>query len=496
MHPSDSQLDALARGEGPAELAAHAQACERCGPVLRERRAVLGLLRELPEVEPSELEWKRVDRHVMEALDREQASRAGRRSVWVIAVPALAAAAACAVVGTKLVSMANHPDAPRIAPAQAAVALAMGGDAHTGRGGPELLEGDALDAAGGSIEVQTAPATGIALTAGAQARATRLRVGETEFTLSQGELLAEVKPLARGASFAVKAGDLTVHVVGTAFQVERLQGKVRVAVVHGRVRVDRAGQPNDELYVPGGSEALIPDGAVLGQVALTPIAGELAARFPLAFPDLQPDEVERQFGQAEIESEPAGATARLDGASRGVTPLTVLAPEGTHEVELNMPGHLPQKHPLKVSRTRAQATLALPAAVPVEEVAPEPPAPTPVPAPLPPPKGKPTTHAAAAPAPTVAPQVSYAEAFHTAAKSHQDEVEACYKKLDLPLARRIHVVLTIQPTGNVAPPVQVEEPGVDPAFVDCVNGAARGWSFPAPGRQYEVSIPYDLAPTR
>src|SRR6185437_9690690 len=138
-----------------------------------------------------------------------------------------------------------------VAPAQPAVALAMGGDAHTGRGGPELLEGDALDAASGSIEVQTAPATGIALAAGAKARASRLRVGETAFTLESGQLLAEVKPLARGASFSVKAGDLTVHVVGTAFLVERLSGKVRVAVVHGRVRVDREGQPNDALYVPG-----------------------------------------------------------------------------------------------------------------------------------------------------------------------------------------------------------------------------------------------------
>jgi len=79
LHPSDSQLDALARGEGPAELVAHAKSCERCGPLLRERRAVLGLLQELPDVEPSELEWKRIDRHVMDALDREQASRAGRR---------------------------------------------------------------------------------------------------------------------------------------------------------------------------------------------------------------------------------------------------------------------------------------------------------------------------------------------------------------------------------------------------------------------------------
>src|SRR6185437_16240081 len=101
-------------------------------------------------------------------------------------------------------------------------------------------------------------------------------------------------------------------------------------------------------------------GAVLAAVAVAPLPSDLDARFPLGFPDLSPDEVEHQFGQAEIESDPPGAEARLDGASRGVTPLNLLAPEGTHQVELRMPGHLPQKHSLKVSRTHAEATLAMP----------------------------------------------------------------------------------------------------------------------------------------
>jgi hypothetical protein len=495
LHPSDLELDALARGAGAPEVVAHVRACLQCGPALRQRRAVLGLLAELPEVEPSELEWKRIDRHVLEALDREQAARSGRRSAWVLAVPAVAAAAACAVVGLKLASLSRAPATVAVvAPAQPAVALALGGDAHTGRGGPEILEGDALDAARGSIEVQTAPATGVALLPGTRVRASRLRVGQTEFTLESGRLLAEVKPLKPGASFAVRAGDLTVHVVGTAFEVERSEGRVRVAVVHGRVRVDRAGQAG-ELFVPGGSQAEIPDGAALAEVTLAPLPGDLTSQFPLSFPELAPDDVERQFGQAEIESEPAGAQARLDGAARGVTPLTVLAAEGTHQVELNLPGHKPQQHSLRVSRTRAQTTLALPAAVPVERLEPVAPVPTPAPTPAPVAAPKKASKAAAAP-PAPAPQVSYAEAFHTAALTHQAEVQACYAKLNGDFARRLHLVLSIQATGQVAPPVQVEEPGVDPAFVDCVTGAARAWSFPPPGRSYEVSIPYDLAPGR
>ena len=492
MHPSEAKLDALARSELDASLEAHLAGCSACAARLRSRRAVFGLLAELPETEPSELEWKRIDRHVIEAIDVDVARRARRRSGWYMAVPAVAALAACALVGMKVWSVTHPPPAvAQVAPPQPAVALAFGGNAHTGRSGPEILEGDLLDAAGGTLEVQTAPATGIALAAGAQAQASRLRVGETELTLEKGELLAEVKPLAPGARFEVKASDLTVHVVGTAFLVARTAGAVRVAVVHGKVRVDRAGQES-ALFVSGGTEALIPDGAALAAIALSPIPGELAARFPLEFPDMEPDDVERQFGQAQIESEPAGADARLDGAARGITPLTLLASEGTHEVELRLAGHKPQRHVLHVSRTRAQTTLALAAAVPLEQVAAvAPPAPT-----LSPPavvrRGN-ARPAAVHPA-SPAPQQSYAEAFRNAAVTHQAEVQRCYAQQEGERARRLHLVLSIQPTGQVAPPVQVEEPGVAPEFVDCLTRAARTWSFPAPGRTYEVSIPYELQP--
>lgn len=489
MHPSSAELDTLARGTELPELMAHVAACPGCVAKLRERRALLGVLSELQPHEPSELEWKRVDRHVLEAMDRDIAARAKGRSAWFIAIPALAAVGACAVVGLKLLSM-SQPPVPQafVAPPMPAVALAEGGEARTGRSGPEILEGDLLDASRGTLQVQTAPATGIALSRGARARASRLRVGETGFTLEQGELLAEVKPLAPGAQFAVHAGDLTVHVVGTAFTVMREAGQVKVAVLHGRVRVDRAGKPG-EIFVPGGSAVAIPDGAALEGVALAPVEASLASRFPLGFPDLQPDEVERQYGQAEIESEPAGADARLDGASRGVTPLTVLAAEGTHQVELRLPGRAPQKHTLKVSRTRAQATISLP-------LAPEPVVAAPVapPAPVVQPPARSHKTPIAAPAQPV--QVSFAEALHSSAVSHRQEVQACYTQLNGELDRRLHLVFALQPTGAVAPPVRVEEPGVDPAFADCVTRAARTWSFPPPGREFEVSIPFDLTTPR
>lgn len=495
MHPSEPMVEALCRGEADAEAMAHVAGCAPCTARVRERRAVLGLLQALEPVEPSELEWKRIDRHVVEALEQQAARRAPPRAWVVVAMPALGALAALLVVALKLVAVARAPQPPAplaavVAPAQAAVALAIGGEAHTGRPGTEILEGDLLDAARGTLQVQTAAATGIDLAPGSRARATRLRVGQTAFALEQGTLRAEVRPLLAGASFTVRAGDLAVHVVGTQFLVAREAGFTRVAVIHGRVRVDREGA--DAVEVPAGSAVRIPDGAPLAALGLEQLATADASPFPLAFPALAPDEVERQFGQAEIVSEPAGASAALDGAARGMTPLTLLAAEGPHDVALQLAGHLPQHHTLHVSRTRAQATLSMALAPP------------PVATPLPVAVAAPAESAhravmASAPGvappsspPVAAPQTSFAEAFHSAATAHRDEVQRCYQETGGELTRRLHVVLTIGATGQVSPPVSVQEPGAEPAFIDCINRAASAWSFPPPGREYEVAIPYEL----
>jgi hypothetical protein len=492
LHPSDLDLDALLQDPGNLEAQAHLVGCPPCAARLRERRAVQALLQELEPVEPSELEWKRIDRHVLEAVERRAEARQAQRSWLVIAVPVLAAVAAGLVIAVKLVTVAHAPRpaipiAEVVAPAQAAVALAIGGDAHTGRSGPEILEGDLLDAAQGTLQIQTAPATGIDLAPGTRARATRLRTGDTAFALEQGTLRAEVRPLASGTHFTVRAGDLSVHVVGTQFVVVREAGQTRVSVVHGRVRVDREGA--DSMDVPAGSALNIPDGAMLSKLQLEPLGADGAAPFPLGFPELAPDEVERQYGQAEIVSEPAGARAALDGAARGLTPLTVLAAEGTHEVQLQLAGHQMQRHTLHVSRTRAQATLAM-ALVP-------PPAPVPTTTP------EPTRKAASIPAPAVsvappppATPVSFAEAFHGAAVSHRAEVQDCYRASGAELSRRLHVVLTIDPTGRVSPPVSIQEPGAEASFIDCINRAASRWSFPPPGREYEVAVPYELDAAR
>ena len=67
-----------------------------------------------------------------------------------------------------------------------------------------------------------------------------------EIVLAQGRVDCEVEPRSRRAPFVVRAGDVAVEVVGTAFSVER-DSDVRVSVTRGRVRVVRAGRDAVEV---------------------------------------------------------------------------------------------------------------------------------------------------------------------------------------------------------------------------------------------------------
>jgi ferric-dicitrate binding protein FerR (iron transport regulator) len=530
--PREAELEAVASGQR-TDLASHLGTCTRCSGRVRELKRIRTLLGSLEPLEVSELEWRRIDKHVIEAMSRAPSrpsiSEFFERLPMRFVVPGIGLAMTAAVVlltiygprrpvvSHELAGTQPHPVLPERA-AKPALALAVGGDARSAHS-PAVLEGDELSTGAGSLEVQTAPATGIQLAPHSQAKATRLRDGETEFLLGSGELLAEVKPLQAGQEFRVRSGDLTVHVVGTAFLVGRTEHAVRVAVVHGRVRVDRAGQA-DEVFVSGGTEITVADTQPLGEVQVNPMESALAERFPLGFPDMPLEQVQAQFHPAAIDSEPQGARTRLDGAERGLTPLTVLAEVGSHEVSVSLPGHAAQKAQLRVDATPSRTQLTLQPVVPVEDVQ----APTPAPTPsanankrsrhsvatsasnsavAPTPTPTPEPPAAAKSAPTSAPQeapapaqVSFQEAFHTAAVSHQAEVQRCFEAGDASYERRIHLVLNIQPTGRIAPPVDAEEPGVDQAFMDCVTAVARSWEFPAPGRSYEISIPYDVRPKR
>ena len=71
---------------------------------------------------------------------------------------------------------------------------------------------------------------------GAQVRLTRDEASRTELSLAQGRARFEVTPNPQ-RRFRVEAGPVTVEVLGTMFDVERLDEQSRVSVHRGRVRV-------------------------------------------------------------------------------------------------------------------------------------------------------------------------------------------------------------------------------------------------------------------
>jgi len=68
--------------------------------------------------------------------------------------------------------------------------------------------------------------------------------------------------------------------------------------------------------------------------------------------------LERAAQRVDIASTPAGATIRVDGAEKGVTPVTVDIDEGQHEIEASLAGYVTETRFLNVARDKA-AVLAL-----------------------------------------------------------------------------------------------------------------------------------------
>ncbi|WP_430460318.1 FecR family protein [Thalassolituus sp. LLYu03] len=80
-------------------------------------------------------------------------------------------------------------------------------------------------------------ADGSSISLAAQTRLNvRLEEASRQVTLHQGEAFFEVAP-DKNRPFVVDAGDLSVRVLGTAFDIDRSAGSVAVEVQHGRVEV-------------------------------------------------------------------------------------------------------------------------------------------------------------------------------------------------------------------------------------------------------------------
>jgi len=163
-----------------------------------------------PPVDPmSDVAWARVERGLMQRLDAESVgpmvAPVRRRWMW-LAAPALAVAAAIALVLGLRGGGSDAPSEPSRVVAGNAPSSVLFGDAHLALGAR----------------------TAIVMTHEAAAPSVLVERGHVGFT---------VEPRAGRPPFIVRAGDVVVRVVGTKFEVARYDERVTVTVDHGLVDV-------------------------------------------------------------------------------------------------------------------------------------------------------------------------------------------------------------------------------------------------------------------
>ncbi len=175
--------------------------------------------------------------------------------------------------------------------------------------------------------------------------------------LEAGGLVLEAGLVVIHAShpFEVRAGDVTVRVLGTRFAVDRLDpSQVRVSVGEGTVQVAERGVV--EAITRGQSW---PAGSL---VEPRLAASQLA-------PPIDPS------GVVVIDGSPPGSVALLDGAELGPTPLIARLAAGTHRLEVQAELHQPDQRTVEVAEggvVQVAFTLEPVPAPPPRRVAPQP----------------------------------------------------------------------------------------------------------------------------
>jgi len=200
------------------------------------------------EVPVSEARRERIEREVFARLD---AMRDVDHSNQIAPVrvrrrmPIIAAGFAFAAAAASVMFLVSHEPAPAPPAAPSLVVTPEGGSSR-------FTVGDAvIDARSDtSVEVKQDPN------------------GTTTLMLGRGTVDCDVMPRPNRAPFRVVAGDVTVEVVGTRFEVSRIGDVTRVDVARGRVKV----HGNGELRYVGAGESWT--SAMTTAAVVTPIVTE------------------------------------------------------------------------------------------------------------------------------------------------------------------------------------------------------------------------------
>ncbi|MBA3504106.1 MAG: FecR domain-containing protein [Myxococcota bacterium] len=239
------------------------------------------------DVPVSEARRDRVEREVFARLDAMRdvdhvnqiapALRPRDRRLPIYAAGFAFVAAAASVLF--LVSREPAPSAPPSSSSPSLVVTPAGGTSR-------FTVGDAVIDAGSdtSVEVKQDPN------------------GTTTLLLSRGSVDCDVLPRPNRAPFRVISGDVTVEVVGTRFEVSRVDELTRVDVARGKVKVHGNGE---QRFV------------VAGQSWTSALAGSAVAASPTTPPAIEPSVVE---DQPEIELPAENMRPSKPSATHGLSP--------------------------------------------------------------------------------------------------------------------------------------------------------------------------------
>jgi len=364
---ASGRVDAAER----AAMTAHAAGCPRCAAardrVIGARAAFAGI----SEATAPELRWEELRARIYWSTSQErrrtgeQQAVARPRRTWLV-MPALAMAAAATgavwvaartrvptvtaqplaaapaepvgdVMPIELVDLTGMPAPPL--PRVGLVTLAQG-DAHVAAAGgahvlaQPVVAGLRLDTGEGRLAVQLEAGTAFAIGPRTTLDVARLDGAAIELRVD-GEISVEVAHRAPNQRFVIAAGERTVEVRGTAFEVVHHRGRVEVRCRHGLVAV-RDGD-GAVVEVPGGHGWVAAPGESLLAHAPAPLSEDaleaIAERAPVTLPAwTDPGTLVRTTGPVTVAS-PRNRAVRVDGVTVGRGALTVRVMSGRHLVE-------------------------------------------------------------------------------------------------------------------------------------------------------------------
>lgn len=344
------------------------------------------------------------------------------------------------------------------------VALAGGDIVALDMNRPVLVGERVITGANAMATLQWAPDTGVEIEAQSEVEISRLDTERQILALWQGRMKAHVKPEEGERSLAVVAGPVRVQVTGTQFAVALTGGVAEVEVYEGAVHVKPAREgvplPPEGLRIEAGSRLRVERDASTPTKLLGRAKGD--ARLHLQpWPNLH--RVLAVTGLLAVETEPPGATLRLDAVEVGETNLRLRGSAGRHLVEIWRDGKL----------LRREWVMFVPSASERLALDVRPPAP-------------PTKLASL-------PNGIY-ETFRWRAR----QIRTCYErrlKSAPALSGKLVLRVSVGKSGHVEDASLDKDTLGDASVGACALAAVKGWRFPA-GNPIEVVYPFTFHPAR